>query len=453
MAKEKIEQHSDKDSDGDGLSDWEEINVYGTDPHDPDTDGDGMNDGDEVSLGRNPLGPGKLKDFFIPHQGNNYQPHSLHPKRIIFHAVSVIAIKAIVVVFAVFFPLSAWLTPDLALEQSRKIISLTNDIRKNLNLTALKENQKLDQAAYAKAQDMMLKQYFAHISPENKGLDYWLAQAGYKYAVAGENLAMGFSTPADVMAAWQDSPTHYANIIDQDFSEIGVSMVEGKFKGTDTNLVAQYFAAPSSAVYALAQAPKKVGTAAKPASSEKKSVIPTKKTVSPVVDQQKTNVVLVKTPVKNEQAIKVEAYLATGTAAATAVLGDTQIALQKDQTQPDKWTGSAVVAASTQNQPTQAPAAIAATDTAGSTVVSDINQQNIQPRQVSPLEQYFFFKNNPNEALQTIFDISSLYFKIILLLAIISLLLNIFIEIKKQHPHLIASGAGLVCLLVLLIVF
>ncbi len=36
------------DSDGDGLSDWDEINIYHTDPHNPDTDGDGLSDGDEI---------------------------------------------------------------------------------------------------------------------------------------------------------------------------------------------------------------------------------------------------------------------------------------------------------------------------------------------------------------------------------------------------------------------
>jgi len=42
------------DSDGDGLSDWQEV-VYGTDPYDPDTDGDGLSDGDEVERGTDPL--------------------------------------------------------------------------------------------------------------------------------------------------------------------------------------------------------------------------------------------------------------------------------------------------------------------------------------------------------------------------------------------------------------
>ncbi len=43
------------DTDGDGLSDWDEENTYGTDPSKADTDGDGMNDGAEVGLGRDPL--------------------------------------------------------------------------------------------------------------------------------------------------------------------------------------------------------------------------------------------------------------------------------------------------------------------------------------------------------------------------------------------------------------
>jgi len=59
-----------KDSDNDGLKDWEE-SLWGTDPENPDTDGDGTNDGEEPSLGRNPLKKGpddKLDD--IPNDAN-----------------------------------------------------------------------------------------------------------------------------------------------------------------------------------------------------------------------------------------------------------------------------------------------------------------------------------------------------------------------------------------------
>ncbi len=50
------------DTDGDGLLDSDEINIYGTDPFNPDTDGDGLDDGTEVALAANgechdPLNP------------------------------------------------------------------------------------------------------------------------------------------------------------------------------------------------------------------------------------------------------------------------------------------------------------------------------------------------------------------------------------------------------------
>ncbi|MHA2297835.1 MAG: hypothetical protein ACXAEU_19005 [Candidatus Hodarchaeales archaeon] len=46
----------DTDTDGDGLTNGEEVNNYGTDPNDPDTDNDGLTDGDEVLIrGTDPL--------------------------------------------------------------------------------------------------------------------------------------------------------------------------------------------------------------------------------------------------------------------------------------------------------------------------------------------------------------------------------------------------------------
>ena len=49
-----------KDTDGDGLSDYDEVKLWLTDPLNPDTDGDGYSDGQEINSGYNPKGPGKL---------------------------------------------------------------------------------------------------------------------------------------------------------------------------------------------------------------------------------------------------------------------------------------------------------------------------------------------------------------------------------------------------------
>ena len=49
---------SNSDTDSDGLSDGDEINVHGTDPNNPDTDNDGLSDGDEINIhGTDPNNP------------------------------------------------------------------------------------------------------------------------------------------------------------------------------------------------------------------------------------------------------------------------------------------------------------------------------------------------------------------------------------------------------------
>jgi hypothetical protein len=51
------------DTDNDGLSDVDEVNIYLTDPNNADTDGDGQNDGDEIALGFDPNNP--FSNLFI----------------------------------------------------------------------------------------------------------------------------------------------------------------------------------------------------------------------------------------------------------------------------------------------------------------------------------------------------------------------------------------------------
>jgi len=57
------------DSDGDGIPDVWEQNVYHTDPTKADTDGDGFSDREEIVNGFNPLGPGRLVDSDTDHDG------------------------------------------------------------------------------------------------------------------------------------------------------------------------------------------------------------------------------------------------------------------------------------------------------------------------------------------------------------------------------------------------
>jgi uncharacterized protein YkwD len=54
--------------------------------------------------------------------------------------------------------------------------------------------------------------------------------AGYRFRTAGENIALGQATPADVVASWLDSDGHCANIMNPDYEEIGVGFAVGTGK-------------------------------------------------------------------------------------------------------------------------------------------------------------------------------------------------------------------------------
>ncbi|MBL7155510.1 MAG: hypothetical protein ISS88_03385 [Candidatus Portnoybacteria bacterium] len=62
--KETIIESQDKDTDSDGLRDWEE-ELYKTSPYDPDTDNDGYLDGEEINSGHNPLVKGPGDEIFL----------------------------------------------------------------------------------------------------------------------------------------------------------------------------------------------------------------------------------------------------------------------------------------------------------------------------------------------------------------------------------------------------
>jgi uncharacterized protein YkwD len=129
-----------------------------------------------------------------------------------------------------------------------KIISETNLQREqNGSLPALTENNKLDEAAAAKANDMFLHQYFEHISLAGVDPGKLVQNHGYDFIVAGENLILGnFSSEKELVQDWMNSPGHRANILNNRYSEIGVAVVKGTYKGESVWIGVQEFGLPLS---------------------------------------------------------------------------------------------------------------------------------------------------------------------------------------------------------------
>lgn len=454
MVKKLVKSKKIKDSDGDGLSDFDEINIFGSDPYNADSDGDGIEDGESVLNGKDPVGGGKLKNFFIPHAGNDYNPTSLHPKRLLFHAASVLVVKLMLFLLVFFYPMTAWMTPDVSAEEGRKIIALTNTLRKSLSLDILTENQKLDQAANKKVEDMLINQYFAHLSPQNHDLEYFLRLASYKnYISVGENLAMGYDNAAEAMTAWKNSPTHYSNLIDPNFSEIGVALAGGTYKEQDTVFIAQYFGLPqisATPVVAKVEIQKPADINYKPGD---KAVLSEKTNATPIAKDVK---IVVNTPAgaKKDQVVKVVAVLPKETQTANVQVLNNKIDLAPTvniaSATTTEWTGQAVI----QNDVKSiTPPIITVSTAAGEVQKMEVSNNDIKPQETSVVDQYWLFKNHPNKGLEQIFDISSIYFKVLLGFVILAMMLNIFIQIKKQHPKRIFSGLGLIIFLIVMIMF
>ncbi len=129
----------------------------------------------------------------------------------------------------------------------------------NLRRTAdgkgvLTESSKLDASAKVKADDIIKRQYFAHTAPDGKTVSTLVDAQGYAYIQIGENLALGqFTSDADVVLAWMNSPEHKENMLDGRYQEMGVGVSYGLYNGRYVYAAVQHFGRPTSACPAINQ--------------------------------------------------------------------------------------------------------------------------------------------------------------------------------------------------------
>jgi uncharacterized protein YkwD len=126
-----------------------------------------------------------------------------------------------------------------------RVVALANAERQASALLPLAANPVLAAAAQAKAEDMAAREYFAHQSPEGWEPWVWLERAGYAYLSAGENLAVNFYQSQTVVEAWLASPRHRDNILRPDFTEMGLGVATGRYRGAPAVFIVQYLAAPA----------------------------------------------------------------------------------------------------------------------------------------------------------------------------------------------------------------
>ena len=107
-----------------------------------------------------------------------------------------------------------------------RVLALTNKQRRQHGCARLRNSPALRKAARSHTVSMALAGTMSHQLPGEAVFSRRITQAGYRpWRRVAENVARGFGSPEDVVAAWLDSPGHRRNILDCRLRELGVGVV------------------------------------------------------------------------------------------------------------------------------------------------------------------------------------------------------------------------------------
>jgi uncharacterized protein YkwD len=86
----------------------------------------------------------------------------------------------------------------------------------------------LDRVAQHHACDNARHNRMSHTGSDGSQFGERIRRAGYSYRRANENVALGYNSPATVVAAWMRSPGHRQNVLDRGTQETGLGVAAGR---------------------------------------------------------------------------------------------------------------------------------------------------------------------------------------------------------------------------------
>lgn len=211
-----------------------------------------------------------FRDYFIPYEDNDHRPKILRLKSLSFIALILIFFK---LAFFSYIFLIYTQEAKMSVETINRLLALTNEERVANNLEPLSLNSVLSRAAQAKAEDMVINNYFSHFSPNGAKPWDWISRDDYPYLLVGENLAMNFSSVESAQAALMASPTHKQNILNSRYEDVGLALISGKINNQEGLILVELFAVKKAVAAAPPLIPERIiETPATPIMAEKKSI-------------------------------------------------------------------------------------------------------------------------------------------------------------------------------------
>lgn len=118
-----------------------------------------------------------------------------------------------------------------------QVVRLVNEERAKAGLSALTVDSGLEAAGLVRAREIVTS--FSHTRPDGSSFATAIREQGVSYRGAGENIAWGQKSPEAVVEAWMNSEGHRANILNKNFTRIGVGHYQN---ANGTNYWVQLFA-------------------------------------------------------------------------------------------------------------------------------------------------------------------------------------------------------------------
>lgn len=179
-----------------------------------------------------------FKRHFIPCDENEYSPHSLRLKALL-HSMSIVFLVKVIATITLFtlYPSPGILVKDIP----EHMLELINQTRNQHQIHTVENNAILALAAKEKAKDMLEKSYFSHTAPDGKTPWEFIDRARYWYMAAGENLAMGFTSPETAHEAFLESASHRQIILNDRYNEVGIAGAYGTIHGKETTVLVEFF--------------------------------------------------------------------------------------------------------------------------------------------------------------------------------------------------------------------
>jgi uncharacterized protein YkwD len=126
----------------------------------------------------------------------------------------------------------------------KKMLELHNQRRRAYGVDPLCVSAVLTQAARARSEEMLRREYFSHYSPSGVTVIDQLRREGYygnaagEYHWVGENIALGGDfadqdSPEQRFRSWMESAGHRQNILREEFEEVGVGALSGTYQHYD----------------------------------------------------------------------------------------------------------------------------------------------------------------------------------------------------------------------------